>query len=98
MLTIGAKCNHVVLSGVSVKTVHEIKFLGLRVTSAGRFLPWRDEFTRSMYGIKGRLTNAGLGHLPVALIKGLCVRVVPAILYGCKIWAMRWLDDVISGS
>jgi hypothetical protein len=45
ILTIGTKCDSVTLSGVQVATVHELKFLGLRVTSTGRFLPWRDKFT-----------------------------------------------------
>jgi hypothetical protein len=77
--------------------VNELKFLGLKVTSAGKFLPWRDDFTKQLYGVKGRLAASGLGHLPIALIKGLSIKVIPAILYGCEVWAMHWLDDVIYG-
>ena len=61
----------------------------------GKFLPWRDDFTKQLYGVRGRLAAAGLGVLPVALFKGLFIKVVPAILYGCEVWALGWLADVL---
>ena len=74
-----------------------MRFLGIRVTSTGGFLPWREDFTKSMYGVKGRLTNAGLGSLPAALSRALQVKVLPAMLYGCEIWACSWLAEVLRG-
>ena len=71
--------------------------MGLRVTRRGKILPWRTDFTTSLYGIKGRLVSAGLGNLPIALSKALLVKVVPAVLYGCEIWGIHWLAAVVTG-
>ena len=74
-----------------------MRYLGIKISSKGTFLPWRDDFTKNMYGIKNRLTQAGLGSLPTALVKALFGRTVPAILYGCEIWGIKWILDVLDG-
>jgi hypothetical protein len=33
----------------------------------------------------------------VAVVKGLTIKVLPAIMYGCEIWAIKWLDEVLLG-
>jgi hypothetical protein len=71
--------------------------LGLKITSNGHFLPWRDDYTTLMFSIKNSLARAGLGSLPMALIKGLSIRVIPALLYGCEIWCISWLAKVFKG-
>lgn len=43
------------------------------------------------------MAAAGLGNLPIALLKGLSVKVLPALLYGCEVWALNWLDEVVAG-
>jgi hypothetical protein len=71
--------------------------LGIKITNKGNFLPWRKEFNTNMYSVKGALVRAGLGTLPLALVKGLLLRTVPALLYGCEIWACSWLSSVLKG-
>jgi hypothetical protein len=51
-----------------------------------------------MYSILGGLKAAGLGTLPTALVKGLTVKTIPAILYGCEIWAATWFAKAVKGS
>ena len=45
VLAIGTKCKEVNLGGVVYKPVSALRFLGLKVTSAGTISPWRDDFT-----------------------------------------------------
>jgi hypothetical protein len=71
VLVIGARCSSIVLGGVRYKPVQELRFLGLKITATGNFEPWRDDFTASMYGVKGRIVSAGLGNLPIALSRAL---------------------------
>jgi hypothetical protein len=71
-----------------------MRFLGLKVTNTGGFLPWREEFVTGLYGLKGRLVQAGLGTLPAALCRAILVKIIPALLYGSEIWSVAWLAKV----
>lgn len=82
---------------MTVKPVKEIKFLGLKITDKGHFLPWREDFNTGMHSVKGALARVGLGNLPLALVKGLLLRTVPALLYGCEIWCCGWINSVLKG-
>lgn len=86
IMAIGTRTRKVHLGDQEIKVDPHLRFLGLKITSNASFLPWRDGFEVSMYATKGKLTAAGLGSLPIALIKALQVKVIPAILYGCEIW------------
>lgn len=77
-----------------VETVSSLRFLGIKITNTGGFLPWRDEFTTGLYGLKGRLTQAGLGTLPTALCRAIMIKIVPALLYGSEIWSVKWIARV----
>lgn len=48
-----------------------MKFLGLKITKTGGFLPWREKFTPGLRTMKARLTSAGLGHIPAALSRAI---------------------------
>ncbi len=85
------------LGGHRVETSEHLRFLGLKVTNRGTFTAWRDDFTTSLYGVRGRLTVAGLGGVPGALVKGVCIKTVPAMMYGCEIWASTWVAAVLAG-
>ena len=75
-----------------------LRFLGLKITNTGTFSPWRDDFTCNMYGAKGKLTQAGLGNLPVAMVQALKLKTLPAVLYGCEIWALTWVSQVLGNT
>jgi hypothetical protein len=68
--------------------------LGIKITNTGGFLPWREDFTSSLYGLKGRLVHAGLGTLPTAFCRAILIKIVPALLYGSEIWSIGWLAKV----
>ena len=84
-----------VLGGITISTVDSLRFLGIKITNKGDILPWRTDFTSSMYGITGRLKAAGLGNLPRALVSGLLLKVFPALLYGGEAWGVLWLSQVV---
>ena len=74
-----------------LRAVPHLRFLGLKVKADGQFLPWRDNFDTSLYTVRGRPTAAGLGSLPVALVKAIQLKVLPALLYGCEVWGATWI-------
>lgn len=72
MLVIGHNnLKYVRLNGIKIKCVENMRFLGLKITNTGGFLPWRDSYSTTIYGIKGRLTAAGLGAVPSALSRAI---------------------------
>jgi hypothetical protein len=71
VLVVGSNVKEVILGGHTIKTEEYLRFLGLKITNKGQFLPWRDEFTSSIFGVKGRLVQAGLGNLPIAMVKAI---------------------------
>ena len=77
-----------VLDGITIPTVDNLRFLGIKITDKGDVLPWRTDFTTSMYGITGRLKVAGLGNLPHAMLSGLLLKVFPTLLYGGEAWGI----------
>lgn len=96
-MSVGGTTHSFSLGTLRIKPVAEIKFLGLRITNKGNFLPWRDNFNTGMHSVKGALARAGLGNLPLALVKGILLRTVPALMYGCEIWSCSWLTQVLRG-
>lgn len=97
VLSVGGTNQSFMLGSLRIKPVSEFKFLGLKITNQGHFLPWRDDFQKGMHSVKGALARVGLGNLPLALVKGLLLRTVPALLYGCEIWCCHWLVSVLKG-
>ena len=63
-----SKLKHITLGNSDILLDKHLRFLGLKITNKGTFLPWQEEFTCSMYGLKGKLVSAGLGNLPVAMV------------------------------
>lgn len=55
VLVIGESKKTVLMGDMVIDTVSSMRFLGLKVTNTGGFLPWRDAFDTSLYGLKGRL-------------------------------------------
>jgi hypothetical protein len=45
--------------------------------------------------VVGRLRESGLGNHPVAIVRALSISVLPCVLFGCEIWAIEWLWDVV---
>lgn len=86
------------MGALSLKPAKSFRFLGVKVTQTGGFLPWRDSFDNTLFGLRGRLVQAGLGDLATALSRAIQIKVLPSLLYGCEIWAVSWLWGVILGS
>jgi hypothetical protein len=72
-----------------------LRFLGIMVTSDGRFQPWRDSFDKLIFTIMARLREVGLGSTPTAIIRALFISVLPCVLYGCELWGLDQLYSVI---
>ena len=79
------------------KPVGKLRFLGLCVSQTGTIGPWREDFTTQLYQVKGRVVNAGLGNLPLALSRALQIKVLPAMVYGGEIWGVSWVTSVVKG-
>ena len=89
------RVREVCIAGVPLKVESVLRFLGIMVTADGRFAPWRDAFDIQLHALHARLRNVGLGSLPVALVNGLFVSVMPSVLFGCEIWGIEELYAVI---
>ena len=72
-----------------------LRFLGVMVTSDGRFAPWRDEFDKGLHAVRAKLAGVGLGSLPVALINGIFVSVMPSLLFGVEVWGIEAIYGMV---
>ena len=97
VLVIGQKCTSVRLGSTVYTQVKELCFLGIKLTCIGHVEPWRTDVTTGIYGVRGRVVSAGLGDLPMALVKALQLKVIPAIVYGGEVWGIHWLAEVLRG-
>ena len=83
------------IKDVTVQVEPVLRFLGVMITADGRFAPWRDSFDTQLYALRQRLANVGLGCLPVAYINGIFVSVMPSLLFGCEIWGIDEIYNVL---
>lgn len=72
-----------------------LRFLGIMITSDGRFAPWRDEYDKNLYALQAKLSNVGLGRLPVAIVNGIFVSIMPSLLFGCEIWGIEAIYNIL---
>ena len=89
------RLSDIIVDDVTVVVEPVLRFLGVMITSDGRFAPWRDVFDRSMHALLNRLTRVGLGYIPVALVNGLFVNVMPALLFGAELWGIAYIYGVL---
>ena len=82
-------CDH----SLSVST--SLRFLGVRVLTSATFAPWRDSYDSMLHALMGRLRDVGLGATPAAFVKGLRISVLPAVLFGCEIWGIDEVYQVL---
>ena len=85
----------VLVSGVMVQVEPVLRFLGVMITADGRFAPWRDSYDAQLYALQQRLCSVGLGCLPIAYTSGIFVSVMPSLLFGCEIWGVDEIYDVM---
>ena len=95
LLPINSSLTELCIGSVVVPALSDIRFLGLRITCRGTFLPWRDSYDDVLYALDSRLTATGFGHHPAALMKALKISVLPAITFGAEIWALDYVYRVL---
>ena len=98
VLAVGVRDMDSVDLGMSSLPLEKVlRFLGVAVHDSGTFLPWRDSYDKQLYTLRGKLAAVGLGCTPVAFIRGLSVSILPSLLYGCEIWGISHVYDVVLG-
>ena len=89
------RLSEVIVDGVTVEIEPVLRFLGVMITSDGRFAPWYDFFNRSLHTVVHRLAQVGLSSMPIALINNIFVLVMPALLFGAELWGIDHIYDVL---
>lgn len=80
-----------------VAVVPRLRFLGVGISATGAVSPWRPPgaATGSVRSVLSRLSRVGMSTYPAAVVCALGVAVLPALLYGAELWAVRDLLGVV---
>ncbi len=89
------RLSEVIVDGVILEIEPVLRFLGVMITSDGRFAPWRDSFDRSLHTVVHRLARVGLSSMPIALLNGIFVLVMPALLFGAELWGIEHIYGIL---
>ena len=61
----------ITVGGVDLPAQDSMRFLGVKVTRQGVFLPWKEGFNEQIRGLWARVCNVGLGSQPRAFLRAL---------------------------
>lgn len=90
-----SKPTHITVEHSSLELQPHLRFLGVKLLSTGSFAPWRDSFDWNITTLRARLTEVGLGNTPEAIMRGIFIKVLPALTFGCEIWGLSHVYSVL---
>jgi hypothetical protein len=91
----GSRRREITVNDTLVKVSPALKFLGIMVHNTASFTPWRDSFDSLLHTLGNNLRAIGLGATPAAWLKAIRIAVLPVILFGCEMWGIDEIYQVM---